>query len=261
MSWRFSVLISASTVQILTVVDVSLSNAVGCVRLFPAVLALAKSFKGFASFARLLGDANPETQQMMSELDIKAVSCRQHDSLATVTQMSTHALQALPDLYQPLCNTDQIWRHRSPPCSSTAEARKLADMWGHRGVTSWARSCRSKQHMVSGHHLLLRCRGAHADLWHPCRLSQGARKVGCEGWEAVSAQTPPCLLSRWLMGFAVWVGSVAMRLHVCTLERRIKYRARSACWASSECLRGLNGTSVYRQLWGSGLLLMVSLCA
>ena len=84
-----SLLISASVVQILTVVDVSLSNAVGCVRLFPAVLALAKSFKGFASFARLLGDANPETQQMMSELDIKAVSGHLQGSLAISSQPVT----------------------------------------------------------------------------------------------------------------------------------------------------------------------------
>ena len=84
-----SLLISASVVQILTVVDVSLSNAVGCVRLFPAVLALAKSFKGFASFARLLGDANPETQQMMSELNIKAVSGHLQGSLATSSQPLT----------------------------------------------------------------------------------------------------------------------------------------------------------------------------
>ena len=71
-------------------VDVSLSNAIGCVRLFPAVLALAKSFKGFASFARLLGDANAETQQLMGELDIKAVSpWHQHRSLPS---SSAHAI-------------------------------------------------------------------------------------------------------------------------------------------------------------------------
>ena len=57
--------------QVLTVIDVSLSDAAGCIRLFPAVLALAKSFKGFAAFARLLGDSNPETRELMKELQIQ----------------------------------------------------------------------------------------------------------------------------------------------------------------------------------------------
>lgn len=83
--------------QVLTVVDVSLSNAIGCVRLFPAVLALAKSFKGFASFARLLGDSNAETQQMMSELDIKAVCA---------CAAASHALPAYLELHQ-MASTQQ----------------------------------------------------------------------------------------------------------------------------------------------------------
>ena len=59
--------------QVLTVIDVSLSDAAGCIRLFPAVLALAKSFVGFAAFARLLGDSNEETKQLMKELSIQQV--------------------------------------------------------------------------------------------------------------------------------------------------------------------------------------------
>jgi hypothetical protein len=38
--------------KVLTVIDVSVSNAAPCIHIFPAVLALARSFKGFAAFGR-----------------------------------------------------------------------------------------------------------------------------------------------------------------------------------------------------------------
>lgn len=56
--------------QVLTVVDVSLLSASPCVHIFPAVLALAKNFVGYAAFARLLGDDKPE---LLVELGIKEV--------------------------------------------------------------------------------------------------------------------------------------------------------------------------------------------
>jgi thioredoxin-like negative regulator of GroEL len=40
------------------------------VHVFPAVLALARNFVGYAAFARLLGDDSP---QLLAELDIKEV--------------------------------------------------------------------------------------------------------------------------------------------------------------------------------------------
>ncbi len=54
-------------------VDVSLNGAAGCVHIFPAVLALARSFQGFASFARLMGDENAETRAMLQELNVVEV--------------------------------------------------------------------------------------------------------------------------------------------------------------------------------------------
>ena len=57
----------------LAVVDVSLSDAASCVHIFPAVLALARSFKCFAAFARLLGDENEETKELIKELNITQV--------------------------------------------------------------------------------------------------------------------------------------------------------------------------------------------
>ena len=38
--------------KVLTVVDVSLSNANPCIHIYPAVVALARSFKGYAVFGR-----------------------------------------------------------------------------------------------------------------------------------------------------------------------------------------------------------------
>ncbi len=38
--------------KVLTVLDVCVSNAKGCITVFPAVLALARSFKGYAKFGR-----------------------------------------------------------------------------------------------------------------------------------------------------------------------------------------------------------------
>lgn len=61
-------------VQVLTIVDVSLQSAAPCIHIFAAVLALARSFKGFASFARLLGDASPGTESIMKEFNIVEVS-------------------------------------------------------------------------------------------------------------------------------------------------------------------------------------------
>jgi hypothetical protein len=38
--------------KVITVINVSVSNAAPCIHIFPAVLALARSFKGFAAFGR-----------------------------------------------------------------------------------------------------------------------------------------------------------------------------------------------------------------
>lgn len=44
--------ISSQEERVLTVVDVSISNADPCIHIYPAVLALARSFKGYAAFGR-----------------------------------------------------------------------------------------------------------------------------------------------------------------------------------------------------------------
>ena len=59
--------------SVLTVVDVSLQNAKACVRIFPAVLALAKNFKGFAHFARIIADESEATQEVLQEFKIMEV--------------------------------------------------------------------------------------------------------------------------------------------------------------------------------------------
>jgi hypothetical protein len=59
--------------NVLTVVDVSLRSATPCIRIFPAVMALAKNMQGFASFARLIGDASPDVQELLQELNVTEV--------------------------------------------------------------------------------------------------------------------------------------------------------------------------------------------
>ncbi|KAK9916781.1 hypothetical protein WJX75_006936 [Coccomyxa subellipsoidea] len=58
---------------VLTVVNVSSSNATACVRVFAAIAALAKSFKGYAAFARLLYDTSDELTQLARELRVVEV--------------------------------------------------------------------------------------------------------------------------------------------------------------------------------------------
>ncbi|EIE26385.1 hypothetical protein COCSUDRAFT_46068 [Coccomyxa subellipsoidea C-169] len=58
---------------VLTVVNVSSSNATSCVRVFAAIAALAKSFKGYAAFARLLYDTSDELTQLARELRVVEV--------------------------------------------------------------------------------------------------------------------------------------------------------------------------------------------
>jgi thiol-disulfide isomerase/thioredoxin len=65
--------VAEATEKELVVVDVSLTGAAPCVHIFPAVLALARSFKGFASFARLMGDENDELKALLAELEITQV--------------------------------------------------------------------------------------------------------------------------------------------------------------------------------------------
>ncbi|GAB4820580.1 hypothetical protein N2152v2_007626 [Parachlorella kessleri] len=59
--------------KVLKVVNISLSSASPCVRIFPAVLALARNFQGYAAFARLMGDENEELQQVMADYNIVQV--------------------------------------------------------------------------------------------------------------------------------------------------------------------------------------------
>ena len=60
--------------NVLTVVDVSLQNSKACIRIFPAVLALAKNFTGFAPFARIIADESEEMQQVLQEYNIVEVN-------------------------------------------------------------------------------------------------------------------------------------------------------------------------------------------
>ena len=57
----------------LVVVDVSLSDAGPCVKIFPAVMALAKNFTGLAKFARVMADKNDDLREYMEAQNISQV--------------------------------------------------------------------------------------------------------------------------------------------------------------------------------------------
>lgn len=58
---------------VLGVLDVSANGAASCVHIYPTVVVLARQFKGFASFARIIADSNDETNDIAKTLNIKAV--------------------------------------------------------------------------------------------------------------------------------------------------------------------------------------------
>ena len=58
--------------NVLTVVNVS-SNETPCVRVFAAVLALAKSFQGYAAFGRLMYGESQEARDIAKELNVLQV--------------------------------------------------------------------------------------------------------------------------------------------------------------------------------------------
>ncbi|KAF8059985.1 SQD2 [Scenedesmus sp. PABB004] len=59
--------------RVLTVVDVSVSSASPCIHIFPAVLALARSFKGYATFGRLMGDGGPDAAAVVARYNVVEV--------------------------------------------------------------------------------------------------------------------------------------------------------------------------------------------
>lgn len=58
--------------NVLTVVNVS-SNDTPCIRVFAAVLALAKNFAGYAAFARLMYDSSPQSKAVAKQLNVLQV--------------------------------------------------------------------------------------------------------------------------------------------------------------------------------------------
>ncbi|GLC41771.1 hypothetical protein PLESTB_001704200 [Pleodorina starrii] len=61
---------STSDPKVLQVLNVSLTSAGPCIKVFPAVVALSRSFQGFATFARMMGDQNGETRALLQELNV-----------------------------------------------------------------------------------------------------------------------------------------------------------------------------------------------
>eukprot|EP01025_Chloroclados_australasicus_P006803 TRINITY_DN12168_c1_g1_i2.p2 TRINITY_DN12168_c1_g1~~TRINITY_DN12168_c1_g1_i2.p2 ORF type:complete len:247 (-),score=34.52 TRINITY_DN12168_c1_g1_i2:429-1169(-) len=70
---EFEEFVSQKDDKVLNCVLVSLTSASPCVRIYPAVVALGRSFKGYVNFARMMGDDNDEMQKVMGEKSILQV--------------------------------------------------------------------------------------------------------------------------------------------------------------------------------------------
>ncbi|GMH43587.1 hypothetical protein BSKO_11509 [Bryopsis sp. KO-2023] len=69
----FDKYIASQDKNTLTVVGVSQASAEPCIRIFPAVLALARSLEGYATFARLVTDSIPTGKEFVKKHKIKEV--------------------------------------------------------------------------------------------------------------------------------------------------------------------------------------------
>lgn len=58
--------------NVLTVINIS-SNDTPCIRVFAAVLALAKNFAGYAAFARLMYDSSAQSKALAKQLNVLQV--------------------------------------------------------------------------------------------------------------------------------------------------------------------------------------------
>ena len=67
---QLAAFLAAAGEEQLAIVNVSLATATPCLRIFPAVMALARHLRGVASFARLIGDASPEAAALTRSLNI-----------------------------------------------------------------------------------------------------------------------------------------------------------------------------------------------
>ena len=68
----------AADERVLTVVAVTATSVSACVHVFPAVVALSKSFAGYAVFGRLLYDASPASGKLAAELNVTQVGRHAH---------------------------------------------------------------------------------------------------------------------------------------------------------------------------------------
>ncbi|KIZ03161.1 hypothetical protein MNEG_4795 [Monoraphidium neglectum] len=65
--------IASQSDSVLTVVDICLSDAAPCIRVYPAVLALARSFKGYAAFGRVVADQSDAGRELLRDYNVVEV--------------------------------------------------------------------------------------------------------------------------------------------------------------------------------------------
>jgi hypothetical protein len=110
--------------RILSVVDVSSPGATPCIHIFPAVVALARSFKGYARFARLLADEN-DKPELLRELGVVEVPT--FIFYRGGKEVARHVGSSRGDLMGRIMEVQAEAGVRPPPPPSAAQKRRVPE--------------------------------------------------------------------------------------------------------------------------------------
>jgi hypothetical protein len=110
--------------RILSVVDVSSAGATPCIHVFPAVVALARSFKGYARFARLLADEN-DKPELLRELGVVEVPT--FIFYRAGKEVARHVGSSRGDLMGRIMEVQAEAGVRPPPPPSAATKRRVPE--------------------------------------------------------------------------------------------------------------------------------------
>jgi hypothetical protein len=125
--------IASQSDSVLTVVDICLSDAAPCIRVYPAVLALARSFKGYAAFGRVVADQSDAGRELLRDYNVVEVPTflffkngREVDRWAAQMRGAGFRVSALPCRPLPLCC--------AVACRLSAATASHEDVWAGSGA-------------------------------------------------------------------------------------------------------------------------------
>jgi len=110
---------SAPPDQVLSVVDVCTAGASPCIHVYPAVVALARSFKGYARFGRLLADDQPELLRALGVVEVPTFIFYRGGE-----EVARHVGSSRGDLMGRIMEVQAEYGVRPPPPPSAAAGAK-----------------------------------------------------------------------------------------------------------------------------------------